>query len=62
MRNARLAYLLLAAALPATAQHAQHARARAAEPLATSVSDADRAAAFPDLGAMRMADMISRIR
>jgi copper resistance protein B len=58
MRSAHLAYLLLAATLPAIAQHAQHAEHAPPSPAAAaSVSDADRAAAFPDLGTMRMADM-----
>lgn len=57
MRSTLLAYLLLAAALPATAQHAEHAEHPQAGPAAASVSDAERAAAFPDLGSMRMAEM-----
>jgi len=57
MRSARLAYLALVAALPAAAQHAQHAEHAPPSPSPASVSDADRAAAFPDLGTMRMSDM-----
>src|SRR5688572_20281778 len=57
MRSAHLACLLLAAALPATAQHAQHAEHAPPSSAAAAISDADRAAAFPDLGTKHMADM-----
>ena len=50
MRSAHVAYLLLATTLPAAAQHTQHAEHAPPSPAAAaSVSDADRAAAFPDL-------------
>lgn len=39
-------------------QHAEHAVPADGAPRAAPISDADRAAAFPDLGDMRMADMM----
>jgi copper resistance protein B len=55
------------APLPAAAQdaarstppeHAQHAEDARDAPVARPIADAERAAAFPELGAMRMADMM----
>jgi copper resistance protein B len=52
------AWLAAAVSLPAVAQQSEHAGHAAPAPTADTVTADERAAAFPDLGGMRMSDMM----